>query len=193
VKPLHLNLASRPYRDYRPLYAVVVALSLIIAFLALKNIETYYQYTTETRTTRAKIEQVDREAAAERTKAADIKTRLARIDTAALDRQTRFVNAKLAERTFSWSELLDRLEDVIAADVRVRTISPSFDQEQPGTINIDLQCEAKTANGMIETLDAMHANPQFKNPFPASESERDGHYEFTLNVDYKPTAPKVVR
>ena len=31
VKPIHLNLASRPYRDYRPVYAVVVLMSLLIA------------------------------------------------------------------------------------------------------------------------------------------------------------------
>ena len=43
MKPIHLNLASRPYRDYRPVYAVVVLLSLATAFLMLNNIETYYR------------------------------------------------------------------------------------------------------------------------------------------------------
>ena len=31
MKPLHLNLASRPYRDYRPVYAAVVVMSLLTA------------------------------------------------------------------------------------------------------------------------------------------------------------------
>ena len=48
MKPIHLNLASRPYRDYRPVYAVVVVLSLLTAFLMLNNIETYYRYIRET-------------------------------------------------------------------------------------------------------------------------------------------------
>ena len=35
MKPIHLNLARRPYRDYRPVYAVVVLASLLAAFLML--------------------------------------------------------------------------------------------------------------------------------------------------------------
>jgi hypothetical protein len=43
VKPIHLNLAARPYRDYRPVYAVVVLLSLLTAFLMLNNVESNYR------------------------------------------------------------------------------------------------------------------------------------------------------
>ena len=39
MKPIHLNLAARPFRDYRPVYAAVVAISLLTAFLMLNNIE----------------------------------------------------------------------------------------------------------------------------------------------------------
>ena len=59
MKPIHLNLASRPYRDYRPVYAVVVVLSLVTAFLMLNNIETYYRYKHDTRNTSTKISQID--------------------------------------------------------------------------------------------------------------------------------------
>ena len=66
MKTLHLNLASRPYRDYKPLYAVVVITSLAIAFLMLNNVETYYRYVNETQSTRALIAKRDSEAAEER-------------------------------------------------------------------------------------------------------------------------------
>ena len=59
MKPLHLNLAGRPYRDYRPLYAVVVVTSILIALMLLNNIETGYRYVRETRTTRDKIAQIE--------------------------------------------------------------------------------------------------------------------------------------
>jgi hypothetical protein len=61
MKPLHFNLASRPYRDYRPLYTVVVASSLLIAFMMLNNIETYYRYIRDTKSTRAKIAEVEQQ------------------------------------------------------------------------------------------------------------------------------------
>ena len=117
MKTLHLNLASRPYRDYKPVYAVVVITSLAIAFLMLNNVETYYRYVSETQSTRAKIAQLDAEAEAEHRRAAAADAQLHNVDVVSLDTETRFINARLAERAFSWSELLDRLERVIPDDV----------------------------------------------------------------------------
>ena len=62
MKPIHLNLAARPYRDYRPVYAAVVVMSLVTAYLLLNNIETYYRYIRETKTTRAEIATIDLDA-----------------------------------------------------------------------------------------------------------------------------------
>src|SRR6185295_11537643 len=98
MKPLHLNLASNPYRDYRPVYAVVVVVSLIIAVLMLQNIDTYYRYVSETKTTRTKIAQLESEAAKEQRTAQAIDERMRTLDVASLDRQTRFINAQIAER-----------------------------------------------------------------------------------------------
>lgn len=191
MKPLHLNLASRPYRDYRPLYAVVVGLSLLIAFLALKNIETYYEYTRETKNTRAQIAKLEEETAREQERAQRVTSQIARIDVAALRSQTSFVNAKLAERTFSWSELLDRLEDIVASDVRISSITPKFDAS--GNVQLVLQCEAKTADGMIEMLNRFNANPQFSDPFPSNETVTENGYSFGITVQYRPTVMRVVR
>lgn len=192
MKPLHLNLASRPYRDYRPLYAVVVALSLLIAFLALKNIETYYEYINATRNTRQRIEKLDAEAAQERRRLEVARNQVASVDVVTLDQQTRFINAKLAERTFSWSELLDHLENVLADDVRLKSIAPSF--QKSGVITLEMQFEAKTADGMIETINAFNATPAFSNPFPSSESQTESNtYTFGLEVEYQPAKPKVIQ
>ncbi|HXG59207.1 MAG TPA: hypothetical protein VNL91_09310 [Thermoanaerobaculia bacterium] len=190
MKALHLNLAAHPYRDYRPVYAVVVVASLLIAFLMLNNVDTYYRYVRDTRTTRARIAEVEREAAGERARAQSTESQLRGVNLAALDRQTRFINARLAERAFSWSELLDRLEDVLPGDVRVTAISPNF--TETGQVHLELSCEAKTGRGMIDTLDRLTADPHFSNPFPHSEQARDSSYAFSVEVDYKPSVARLV-
>ena len=184
MKPLHLNLASRPYRDYRPVYAVVVAMSLLTAFLMLNNVDTYYRYTHETRSTRAKIAAVEAQTQREQQSAQIAKNRLEQVDVARLDAQTRFINAKLAERAFSWSALLDQLESILGNDVRLDSVSPSF--TDAGPINLSLQFEAKTADGMIDTINSMHADPRFRNPFPSNESRTPTGYRFNLTVEYLP-------
>lgn len=189
MKPIHLNLAARPYRDYRPVYAAVVALSLLTAFLMLNNIETYYRYIRETESTRAKIAQIEEQARIEKQKEQTSKQRVASLDLAKLDLQTRFINAKLAERAFSWSRLLDELESILVDDVRLVSVSPDFSDQGP--IQLQMAFEAKAGDGMIRTINRMNADPQFRDAFPSNETVRDdGTYAFTLSAQYLPDTPQ---
>lgn len=192
MKPLHLNLAANPYRDYRPVYAVVVVMSLLIAFLMLQNIDTYYRYVSETKTTRTKIAQLESEAAKEQRVAQSIDERMRTLDVTSLNQQTRFINTQLAERAFSWSELLDRLERVLPPDVRITSIQPSFGAT--GLVHLEMMCEAKTAEGLVATLNHFNASAQFSNPFPHGESRlANGTFQFGIGVDYKPSIARVVK
>jgi Tfp pilus assembly protein PilN len=206
LKPLHLNLAARPYRDYKPLYAVVVVTSIVIALLMLNNVDTYYRYVTETQTTRATIAKLERQGDDEHNRAVAAENKLKAFDIVALDNETRFINARLAERAFSWSELLDRLEDVIPREVRIRNIQPTF--QKNAFVHLEMTCESKSSSGMLDTITAMQRDAQFANPFPHSESVADApgapaagpvaqppgaaagvpsNFVFTVGVDFKPT------
>jgi Tfp pilus assembly protein PilN len=188
VKPIHLNLASRPYEDKRLFITTVVGISIVIAALLFVNIDTYLRYRVSTQTTRAKIQQLENEAQRERDRAESVKAQLAKIDTAALAKQTAFINAQLSQRAFSWSELLDRLEAVMADDVRLTSISPSFRPD--GTVGLGLQLEAKTTDGLVNMLNRFNKDPQFANPFPSNESLVNGIYRISFSVDFKPSTVK---
>jgi Tfp pilus assembly protein PilN len=190
VKPLHLNLASRPYRDYRPLYAVVVVTSLLIAFMLLNNIETGYRYVHETRATRDKINQIDRQIEVENRRTEEANQRLRGVNVKLLADQAQFVNARLAERAFSWSELLDRLERVLPDDVRIDSVSPSFAKD--GLVHLTLLAAAKNGNGMTGTLDRLNHDPRFANAFPTSEERSPTGWKFAIGVDYRPSIARAV-
>ena len=190
MKALHLNLASRPYRDYRPVYAVVVVASLLIAFMLLNNIETGYRYARDTRTTREKIAGIEQQTEAENRRAADAAQRLRGVNVKGLAEQAQFVNARLAERAFSWSELLDQLERVLPDDVRIQSIAPSFSKE--GLVHLTLDMVGKTDQGMVHTLDRLNRDPRFANAFPTSESKSNEGYRFGIGVDYKPSIARAV-
>jgi len=188
LKPLHLNLASQPYRDYRPVYAVVVVMSLLIAVLMLNNVDTYYRYKTETKTTRATIARLEAQAEQEKARATAADNQLRSFNLTALGNETHFINARLAERAFSWSELLDRLEDVVPRDVRIITVTPSFQANQ--YVHLEMSCDAKTTDGMLATITNLQKNRQFANPFPHNESQTEKGFSFTVGVDFKPTVAR---
>ena len=187
MKPIHLNLAARPYRDYRPVYAVVVVLSLLTAFLLLNNVETYYKYVRETETTRTKIAQIEEQTRLEAQREESARNRLKGLDLARLDNQTKFINAKLAERAFSWSRLLDELESILADDVRLLNVTPAFLED--GSVQLSLSFQAKSSDGMITTINRMNLDPQFADAFPSSETQDDaGIFSFALTAKYRPDA-----
>jgi Tfp pilus assembly protein PilN len=191
LKPLHLNLASRPFRDYRPLYAVVVVVSLLIAFLMLNNIDTYYRDWRETTNTRDEIARIVAQAEQERRRGELAQKQIGAIDLTTLDRQAKFVNAHLAERAFSWSELLERLESTLPRDVRITSIAPTFSND--GTVQLTLQAEAKESDGMLETITRFQSSAWFAKPFPSSEQNTGEVFRFGLSVQYKPSIPRVVK
>jgi Tfp pilus assembly protein PilN len=190
VKPIHLNLASRPFRDYRPVYAAVVLMALLTAFLALNNVDTFLRYRTETKTTRADIAKLDQQIAEEHRRTETLVQRLRGVDLKLLASQTEFANAQLAERAFSWSELLDRLEKVLPTDVRLQSVTPSF--EKDGLVHLSMTCVTKTGEGLTATINRFNGDPHFANAFPTSEMVTGNEYLFTLGVDYRPSIARRV-
>ena len=191
MKPLHLNLASRPFRDYRPVYAVVVVTSLLIALLMLNNVDTYVRYISETKTTRAKIASLEQDTEQEKRLADQATQRLKSINVKELASQTQFVNAQLAERAFSWSELLDRLESVMPRDVRIVAVAPGFDKS--GLVKLHMECESKGSEGLVNSMVRLNSDPHFSGPFPNSQTDAGGSFKFGLTVDYRPSIARVVQ
>jgi Tfp pilus assembly protein PilN len=190
LRAIHLNLASRPYRDYRPVYAVVVLISLATAFLMLSNIDTYLKYVHETKTQRTKIEQLDAQTTQEAQRADQLQSQVAGINFKALNAEVKYVNSQLAERAFSWSELLDRLERVLPKDVRIVTLAPSFDKT--GAVRLDMTCVSKTADGLVDSINSLNRDQAFSQPFPHSESSENALFTFAISVQYHPEVPRTV-
>ena len=190
MKPLHLNLAAKPYRDYRPFTLVMAAGWLVFFLLAYSNVDTYLRYKTATKQTTAAIARLEQQREEEQRRAGEVEAKIRTIDVLVLSQKTQFANAQLAERAFSWSELLDRLEHVLPNDVRIEGVAPSFDKS--GLVHLRLQAHGKTADSMTRTILAFNADPHFANAFPNVEEVGDKDYQFGLNVDYRPTIARVV-
>lgn len=190
MRPIHLNLAARPYRDYRPIYAVVIATSILIAFLMLNNLDTYVRYVRDTRTTRNEITSIQAQIQQEHRRAEAATRDTSTIDLLSLSKEAKFVNTQLAQRAFSWSELLDQLEAVLPGNVRINSISPQFADN--GLVHLSLSCEGKSPDTLLTTINRLQRDPHFSNPFPTNQESTPSGYRFGLGVDYRPTVMRVV-
>src|ERR1043165_6159643 len=129
---------------------------LLVAIMALNNVDTWYRYQHDTRTTRDEIAALERQTDIEKKKLQASEQRLRTVNVKLMTAQTQYVNSVLAERAFSWSELLDRLERVLPNDVRLISISPSFNKN--GLVHLSLACVGKSDNSMVTVIDRFNAD-----------------------------------
>ncbi|HUP66518.1 MAG TPA: PilN domain-containing protein [Thermoanaerobaculia bacterium] len=190
MRALHPNLAARPYRNYGPVWLVVGLLALLTAALLVYNAHTAYRYFATTAETREEITRLENEIAAETNAARLARQQATQFNQAVLTQRSRYVNNQIAERAFSWSELLDDLERVLPADVRLARLSPQATER--GWL-IQLDCLAKSEKGMIDLLQNMLGSPKFSLPTPRVEAvQPDGSHRFTLSVGYRPSPRGIV-
>jgi hypothetical protein len=184
------NFARRPFRDDRPLYAAAVALLVIgVAFLAA-NLRLVAEYRREVADTRAAIAALETRArrADEKTNAA--KTALSSYRLSALAAESRGLTRIAAERKFSWTTLLARLERTLPGQVGVARLQPRF--EAGGEIWLDMQLVARGREALVPTIQALSKDPAFAEMALRSESAGEPEtvepFTFQLETRYHPEA-----
>lgn len=191
MRPLHANLASRPFRDYSPVWATVAVLAILSAVLMVNNVQTAYDYFSNTKTTRAKIASLQEAVLQEQRRTDALEAQIRRIDFQDINEQIRYVNAQIAEKTFSWSRLLNDLERVVPKEVRLTTLNPSISES--GEITLTFEAISRDAEGMVEMLNKLLADPHFSRPRPRNErTGNDGTQHFSMEVVYLPGAETIV-
>jgi hypothetical protein len=190
MKPL-VNLSSTPFRNRRLFWLAILLLFLIPAYFGL--------YAVETAT------QIDRQIALQDIKTRNVEATLARIDTPVVsgtkvsyEQNKELVAASelIARRTFSWSQLLNYIEQNLPAGVRVLRVSVTQIQPQEreesfdGTENaatLGLIVIGKNGQDVTTMINRMHESGRFK-VFPMSRKAVEGteEIEFELKVEYFP-------
>ena len=195
-----LNLARRPFVNSRPVTRVVVLLWVLGALLMLDNLVRYWGYfstsdekVAELVATEERIDSLSREADR-------LGSELAGLDLTSQNAHVRFLNRKIAGRTFSWSRLFDDLGQVLPNNVRLTSLAPlNLGGEGPNrrarreigwpgeSFELEIDGIAKTGEDQLEFIDNLFADPAFEEPRLKQDSElRTGGLRFSLSVRYRP-------
>jgi Tfp pilus assembly protein PilN len=187
---IDLNLARKPFVDTRKL-DLTVALFLVAALLlGWFNVAAWLRERSEGQGGESIVRQEERIAALtreiEKTEA-DAKT--------AVSEETREevegINLLIAERTFSWERMLERLESAVPPTVAFSSITPSI-RAEGATVDLALNGISLDREGLLTLIENLYGDPAFASPFPSSESSQeasgnpDGRI-FALRVGYDAT------
>lgn len=186
MKALTLNLASRPFRNNMVIGSVLAAVTITLVLSSVYSLYIFFSYGSsyallldDQERNRAKLAALEVE---ERRLLREIERR--DFDTT-FDRG-RFANDLIIRRTFSWTELFNKLEGVMPVDVMMAAIRPNVTAD--GVV-IRVEGGARNQGAFIQLQDNLMSHASFANVYPASErrlNPSQPETSFILNFDYRP-------
>lgn len=199
-----LNLSRRPFVNSRPVTRAAALLWVLGSVLLLTNVFIIWSYLASSREKRVEVKAGQERLATERQAVARHEEQVARLDLGRQNEEVAYLNGKIAQRTFSWSQLFDRLAEVLPADVRLQQLTPRglADERQerqavrrPATrratdlVTMQINGQAKSDEAILEFVDNLFAHPAFAEPNLTHEAhEKDGYIRFAVGVTYLPNA-----
>lgn len=189
-----VNLARRPFVNDRPVRRAALLLLVAGLVLAAANGWFYTRYFIQRGANEGELVRLGEQIESEERQVAALSRRLAVADISQQNELVTFLNQRIAERTFGWSVLFDRLEDLLPEDVRLVSLSPRDASEQPAPgdpvgeqrFNLAIVAVSRQPEAVLELIDALFADPAFRDPDLHQENFREATITFTLDVVYLP-------
>jgi Tfp pilus assembly protein PilN len=153
------NFARRPFRDDRPAYALAGLLFLAGAVLLTVNLRLAGDYRRQVADTRAEIARLEARQRDAEAKAQAARSALGSYQLSALAEESRGLARIVAERRFSWTVLLARLERTLPPDVGLVSLQPQFDPA--GDTTLEMQLVARRRDAIVRTIETLSKNAAF--------------------------------
>ena len=157
-----VNLASRPYEDegqfYRQWGTALALAALLTAFMVFVSVRHYQNSQREWETAR----QAQARLAELRKESAQAQQVLARPENRGTRDESQFLNSAILRKSFSWTKLMEDMEKVMPAGLRVTSIAPVVDQRTRFTLKV--QVEGETRDTAVALLRNMEKSPPFRSP-----------------------------
>jgi Tfp pilus assembly protein PilN len=201
-----LNLARRPLVNRRPLQRVVAALWTAAALVLLFDAVVLIRHFTSSSAGNERLVALDREVEQEVASLRQLDRALREFDLREQNRHVEFLNQRIAQRTFPWSQLFEQLGGVLPEGIRLQSLRPAIaedeaeEQAPPESrppregeasrpkrwVQLQIAGEAETDEAILELVDALFRHPAFSLPNLRNEAQDRSGYRFNLSVRYLP-------
>jgi len=187
---ININLASQKYEDAREFWlrwgsalAAAALLAILLGFLAWSD----YSSSRVSRRTMADLQ--NRIAALDHEKAT-AEAILNRPENQGLRQELAFWNTRIAEKSFSWTELFMDLEKIMPARASLQSIQPAITNDNRLRLNIIVTGEKH--EDAEELVRRMEASPRFRFPvlklevFKPGQNNAPATVQFGIEASYTP-------
>lgn len=196
-----VNLARRAFVNSRPVRRATVLLWVLGALVLGADVWLYRSYFVGSSEKARRLAEVEEAIAGEHQRIAALEARLSGMNLAQQNQTVEFLNRKIGERSFAWSQLFDDLTEVLPQDVRLERLDPEGAGDRrrqglaggaaadggPPAVTLVITGEARNDEALLALLDALFDHPAFHDPNPQREARSEGSMlRFDLTVGYLP-------
>jgi hypothetical protein len=187
-----LDFARRPFLDERPVWASVALALIAGSVLFAANIRMVSTFRRDGAQVRAQIEDLRGRSRKAVRDAGEARAALQSYKLSTLAVESQGLLNLVAERRFSWTGFLARLEKTLPADVRLTRLMPRFDD--PAEVSLDIGLVGRSPESVVKTIAAFSSDPAFHSVELRTEAGPEHGspegYSFELSVLYTPKVPK---
>ena len=189
---IRTNLSTRPFYNEGVVRAWLTVLAVVAVAATIFNVSRVLGYSrsdTELAT----------QASRDEARAAEVKTTAAKlrasVDTKQVDVasvEARQANDLIERRTFSWTELFNRLETTLPPEVRITSVRPTLTRDR--RIMLAISVLARGVDDVNEFMERLEATGAFANLLSREERITDSsQLAAVLECEYVHPAPEQVK
>lgn len=182
---IRTNLSTRPFYNERAVHVWLLVVALVAAAATAFNVTRLLQYSrsdTELATVASRDEMKTAElraAAAKLRAGVDPK----QVELASLE--ARLANDLIDRRTFSWTELFNRLETTLPDEVRITGVRPRIEEDR--TIILTIAVLARGVDDLDQFQERLEDSGDFQKLYSREERiNEQGQLEASLETIYLP-------
>lgn len=192
-----VNLARQRFVNSRPVIRLSVLLWGLALALAALNGWRYYGYMVGSGERADRLGELERSIAAERSQIEALDRQLREADLGVQNVTVAFLNRKIGERTFAWSQLFEQLGELMPDATRIVALSPVVKKRgrqneselAQRVVPLAISGEAKDEPALYAFVDALFDHAAFRQPSPSRQAwQQNGLLRFELSVEYLPDA-----
>lgn len=180
---LRTNLSTRPFYNDRAVRIGLGAAVLAVAALTLFNGLQVLTLNARNTETSARAEQAEASTLQSRERARAIAQALDKVEVTAVQTAAGEANRLIEQRSFSWTDLFNRFETTLPADVRIAAVAPQFDND--GRLLIVISTVAREVEDLHQFIDRLEADGGLREVIPRQQDvQADGTLRAVLQGYY---------
>ncbi|MGQ0735488.1 MAG: hypothetical protein ACT4QD_17770 [Acidobacteriota bacterium] len=185
---LRSNLATRPFYNDRAVRVGLALAAVAAVALTVYNGLELVSLNGRNREVVARAEAAEGRAREVRAQAAATRQSLARDNVAEVQSAAREANLLIERRAFSWTELFNRFEETLPADVRIAAVQPQLDTE--GRMLVAVTVVSRRIEDLDSFIDRLEQTGAFRSVLSRQEQHQDdGMLRSIIQGYYGPSAP----